>query len=249
MTAASHFSKYCDKQSASISDLSFEARRATVLAPVQRMPTFIQLAQEAIGVSHATVVTINYAKMCMCMIGIILKTANSNSKYQSIVLVENMHFLWRYLHGQGVPILDDFAGQALAQYSEHLRKYVRWIVESEMGDVTSYFTELSSMLGTMDKDVIFQNKFSKASFKKLCENQLQGGHLERHLEAMEKRVAKHLGREAGLRSTVWGEVSSYLISCYEQWEMIVVNIYRPLTLRPSSEDVRLYCVSLNLESN
>eukprot|EP00300_Choanocystis_sp_HF-7_P009085 c16258_g1_i2.p1 GENE.c16258_g1_i2~~c16258_g1_i2.p1 ORF type:complete len:787 (+),score=186.68 c16258_g1_i2:225-2585(+) len=230
------FGEYIERQVKTIRESHFEARRAGVLPLMQRFPMFVSRFREALKGDYSLADGFLY-KMCDALFTLVHTTGQSNPKYTHVVRLENFYFFYHHLREENSSALQEYSTRAQESWTESMGEYIEWIIDSQLGPPIRYFAQLATLFASMDTDVLYQERFSKAAFQRMYNQHLTLGALKQSTEMMAKRVHKHLSPTSGVEQLVWSHLDDAVVEKYKAWQAAAKSLYN-IDMRT---DVRSLC--------
>lgn len=246
--------RFADEEVQWISGQRPSAKRAGVLPPFAKFPTFVDRVESVVKGTRNQAADMTYQKFSFALFKWLEAVAKSDDKYTDVVMLENCHFFFVVFSARQVPALQQAVNQAKDKYQEHLRRYVEWSIEYEMPQFAKFFSNLTSQLKSVGADdIMFTNELSKHDLRNLIKNYLQLSKLSKSVLAMLQRIHKHLPKNSMLVREVWEHLADAFLVRFQEFEKLVSACYQneklPFTMEALAATVpRGSAVSLAAEA-
>eukprot|EP00040_Diaphanoeca_grandis_P032055 m.193231 g.193231 ORF g.193231 m.193231 type:complete len:817 (-) comp32497_c0_seq1:57-2507(-) len=167
-------------------------------------------------------------------------------KHQNVVMFENCHHLHRSLRESKVMCLSKFSETARDTYNANMNLYVGSVILGRpLEKLSAFFDSVDRLIqsGTNPKDVNFQNAFSKTELTKVIQ-QYPGKEVKKNLDAMYKRVSRHLCVEERLLDVVWVNIQHEFVGQYRRFQDLIDKCYPGASILFNVDDLLTYFSSI-----
>ncbi|KAI4458169.1 sec3/syntaxin-related [Holotrichia oblita] len=125
-----------------------------------------------------------------------------------------------------ISVLDNQRKEAKQRYNEALSAYVILYFGRPLEKLNTFFDGVQARVssGVKTSEVSYQLAFSKQELRKVI-NQYPGSNVKRGLEALYKKVEKHLSEESNLLPVVWRAMQEEFIQQYKTLEDLIQQCY------------------------
>ncbi|KRT83524.1 hypothetical protein AMK59_4347, partial [Oryctes borbonicus] len=139
---------------------------------------------------------------------------------------ENYHHLYSLLSQMKISVLDNQRKEAKQKYNDALSAYVTLYFGRPLEKLNTFFDGVQARVssGVKTSEVSYQLAFSKQELRKVI-NQYPGSAVKRGLEALYKKVEKHLSEESNLLPVVWRAMQEEFIQQYKTLEDLMQQCY------------------------
>mmetsp|Transcript_3351 Transcript_3351/g.5079 ORF Transcript_3351/g.5079 Transcript_3351/m.5079 type:complete len:886 (-) Transcript_3351:162-2819(-) len=236
------FNQFLDSEADHIDAVKAVAKRCGVLSPFTKIPIFIErLEGRTSDLRVRPVVDEAYNRLIGRVFDWLERIATADPKYSNLARLENYHRFHTRVpvsrHTQAS--LGKHVEEARARYEQALSLYVAWVVECQFGPLMEFIKGVDKLLKTIPPDEIqFQMSYSKQALRKVKDSLKT---YEKNIDAISKRIVKHLSTEEKLTGVVWGQISDYLFQNWKHFESIVSKCYKGEKIDVSSNDIRTKC--------
>ena len=236
------FNKFIDAQISWMRGQKVAAKRAGILGPVMKMPSFFARIQEAGRNTSSDRLSRHtdtvFQKICSSLYTYIEDVAVQDEKYQSVCYLENYHYLRCAIREIDLPSLEQQLARADEKFSESMQLYVRWSVDKELEALPQFWFRLEEELKTCEADEVrFLDAVSTQKLRGLY-SRLNDKQMSKHVVGLRKRLAKHLPKNPVLIQQVWLRVMRYFLGKYAQFERTVAECYENEQLPLSAGEIQ-----------
>lgn len=143
-----------------------------------------------------------------------------------VIKMENYHHLYSLLSQLKISVLDAQRKDAKQKYNEALAAYVTLYFGYPLEKLNTFFEGVQAKVasGVKASEVSYQLAFNKQELRKVI-NQYPGSTVKRGLEALYKKVEKHLSEEENLLQVVWRAMQEEFIRQYKNLEDLIQQCY------------------------
>ncbi|KAG5577429.1 hypothetical protein H5410_057563 [Solanum commersonii] len=212
----------------SLNNLIYNYRQFATLAT--RMEQYIQ-GQSRDLVDQA------YTKFVTIMFVTLDKIAQTDLKYQDIMLLENYASFQNSLYDLAnvVPTLAKFYHQASESYEQACTRHINTIIYYQFERLFQFARRIEDLMYTITPEEIpFQIGLSKADLRKVVKYSLSG--VDKSISTMYKRLQKNLASEELLPS-LWDKCKKEFLEKYESFVQLINKVY-PTESIPSISEMR-----------
>lgn len=151
---------------------------------------------------------------------------SNECKYHEVAVFENYHHLHDSLSKLKVTCLQSYRTTAQEKYRESLNLYVSSILGRPLEKLSAFFEAIERLIqaGTKPEEVGYQMAFSKQELRKVIA-QYPGKEVKKNLEAMYRRVDRHLCDEERLLEVVWHNIQQEFVKQYNRFEELIAKCY------------------------
>ncbi|KAL3276809.1 hypothetical protein HHI36_012172 [Cryptolaemus montrouzieri] len=168
-----------------------------------------------------------YTRLVDTMIEYIAIHANEHNKTPSqVIKMENYHHLYSLLSQLKISVLDSQRKEAKQKYNEALQAYVTLYFGRPLEKLNTFFEGVQTRVasGVKMSEVSYQLAFNKHELRKVIQ-QYPGSAVKKGLEALYKKVEKHLSEEENLLQVVWRAMQEEFIRQYKMLEDLIQQCY------------------------
>ncbi|CAH0552972.1 unnamed protein product [Brassicogethes aeneus] len=143
-----------------------------------------------------------------------------------VIKMENYHHLYSLLSQLKISVLDTQRKEAKQKYNDALQAYVTLYFGRPLEKLNTFFEGVQARVasGVKASEVSYQLAFSKQELRKVI-NQYPGSIVKKGLEALYKKVEKHLSEEGNLLQVVWRAMQEEFIRQYKMLEDLIQQCY------------------------
>ncbi|XP_969314.1 exocyst complex component 1 [Tribolium castaneum] len=143
-----------------------------------------------------------------------------------VIKMENYHHLYSLLSQLKISVLDAQRKEAKQKYNDALQAYVTLYFGRPLEKLNTFFEGVQARVasGVKASEVSYQLAFSKQELRKVI-NQYPGSTVKKGLEALYKKVEKHLSEEGNLLQVVWRAMQEEFIRQYKMLEDLIQQCY------------------------
>ncbi|XP_044259494.1 exocyst complex component 1 isoform X2 [Tribolium madens] len=143
-----------------------------------------------------------------------------------VIKMENYHHLYSLLSQLKISVLDAQRKEAKQKYNDALQAYVTLYFGRPLEKLNTFFEGVQARVasGVKASEVSYQLAFSKQELRKVI-NQYPGSIVKKGLEALYKKVEKHLSEEGNLLQVVWRAMQEEFIRQYKMLEDLIQQCY------------------------
>lgn len=162
----------------------------------------------------------------MILESVAVHSADHGKTPVDIIRMENYHHLYSLLSQLKISALDDERKEAKKNYTEALSKYVTLYFGRPLEKLNTFFDGVQAKVasGVKESEISYQLAFSKQELRKVI-NQYPGSTVKRGLEALYRKVEKHLSEESNLLQVVWRAMQEEFIRQYNILEELIRKCY------------------------
>ena len=223
------FNRYIDEQLAGVTASTPSPKRAGVLAPLLKFPSFILKCESVVRGSGSSAADTSYQKLSFALFRWLETVAKSDEKYTDVCLIENYHYFQHAFTAAfpySIPALALPVEKAAAGYALHLSRYIAWQIEYEMKEVQRFWQRLEEAQKQMQaEDIQHSRELGKHEMRLIARDRLSSRQLTKALQEMYKRVRKHLPRNEEMAKIVWGRVGDALLDRLRWFEKSLAESY------------------------
>ncbi|EEC10565.1 exocyst complex component sec3, putative, partial [Ixodes scapularis] len=164
-----------------------------------------------------------YTRLVRAMFEAIGRLASDHQRTPpEVVRMENFHHLFTLLYQLKIACLEPERKEAKQRYSEALQAYVTHYFGRPLDKLNLFFEGVAQ--GVKEEEVGYQLAFSKQELRKVI-REYPGKEVKRGLEALYRKVEKHLCEEESLLQVVWHSMQDEFIRQYKSLEALVQRCY------------------------
>ncbi|KAF5308647.1 hypothetical protein FQR65_LT06108 [Abscondita terminalis] len=143
-----------------------------------------------------------------------------------VIKMENYHYLYSLLSQLKIPVLDSQRKEAKQKYNDALAAYVTQYFGRPLEKLNIFFDGVQNRVasGVKASEVSYQLAFSKQELRKVI-NQYPTSAVKKGIEALYKKVEKHLSEEGNLLQVVWRAMQEEFIRQYKMLEDLIQQCY------------------------
>nr|XP_022906729.1 exocyst complex component 1 [Onthophagus taurus] len=143
-----------------------------------------------------------------------------------VIKMENYHHLYSMLSQMKISVLDVQRKEAKQKYNDSLTGYVTLYFGKPLEKLNTFFDGVQARVqsGVKMSEVSYQLAFSKQELRKVI-SQYPGLTVKRGLEALYKKVEKHLSEESNLLPVVWRAMQEEFIQQHKMLEDLIQQCY------------------------
>ena len=223
------FNRYIDEQIGWFSGQTPAAKRAGVLSPLLKFPNFILKCESIVLPLKSSAADTSYQKMSLSLFRWLEGVAKTDDKYTDVLLVENAYYFYHTFTAafpHQIAALQMPVEKAQQLYALHLSKYIAWQCEYELKEVYRFWARLEQAQAQMQRDEIqHARELGRKELRDLMRERCNGRVMNKSLVEIYKRVKKHLPRNDGMVSVVWGKVGEALLDKWRWFERSVRESY------------------------
>ena len=151
---------------------------------------------------------------------------SNECKYRDVAIFENYHHLHDSLSKLKITCLQSYRTTAQEKYRESLNLYVSSILGRPLEKLSAFFEAIERLIqaGTKPEEVGYQMAFSKQELRKVIA-QYPGKEVKKNLEAMYRRVDRHLCDEERLLEVVWHNIQQEFVKQYNRFGELIAKCY------------------------
>nr|CAG4643786.1 EOG090X02H9 [Lepidurus arcticus] len=168
-----------------------------------------------------------YVRLVREMFEVIPRLANEHSKTPpEVIKMENYHRLHAMFSELKIAVLEGERKEAKQKYSEALNAYVVQYFGRPLERLNHFFDGVQAKVaqGVKESEVGYQVMFSKQELRKVI-SMYPGKEVKKGLDALYKKVEKHLSEESTLLQVVWREMQDLFICQYKALEDMIERCY------------------------
>lgn len=185
-----------------------------------------------------------YTRLVRAMFDVIPRIALENSKIPAdVIKMDNYHRLNALLSQLKISVLDAEKKEAKQKYQEALQSYVILYFGRPLEKLNLFFDGVVAKVaqGVKESEIGYQMAFSKQELRKVI-SLYPGREVKKGLEALYKKVEKHLSDEGNLLQVVWRAMQEEFIRQYKSLEDMICRCYPGalITLEFSMNDILEY---------
>ncbi|CAM9355626.1 unnamed protein product [Chrysoparadoxa australica] len=236
------FNKFVGDQVAWIQSVKVDAKKAGVLAPFAKFPTFADSVEAAINKgcpslngSQISEIADAYQRMALALFQLLETISSNNRKYSSVLRIENCYFFYQLIGERDIPCLDERVEESRASVEVHTRDYLDGLVAYQFPALTRHFFTIEERLlavGARDVHLHESKKNLEAVLKKHADKRA----IAEGMKAMHARMMKHISRESCLLPILWDKLSDMLFTMFSRFEELCLDCY-DVILSPSAAEV------------
>ncbi|KAF2900398.1 hypothetical protein ILUMI_05792 [Ignelater luminosus] len=157
---------------------------------------------------------------------IAIHSADHHKTPQQVIKMENYHYLYSLLSQLKISVLDSQRKEAKQKYNDALAAYVTQYFGRPLEKLNIFFDGVQARVasGVKASEVSYQLAFSKQELRKVI-NQYPGSTVKKGIEALYKKVEKHLSEEGNLLQVVWRAMQEEFIRQYKMLEDLIQQCY------------------------
>ncbi|KAK5650695.1 hypothetical protein RI129_001724 [Pyrocoelia pectoralis] len=143
-----------------------------------------------------------------------------------VIKMENYHYLYSLLSQLKLSVLDSQRKEAKQKYNDALALYVTQYFGRPLEKLNIFFDGVQARVasGVKASEVSYQLAFSKQELRKVI-NQYPASTVKKGIEALYKKVEKHLSEEGNLLQVVWRAMQEEFIRQYKMLEELIQQCY------------------------
>ncbi|XP_059289684.1 exocyst complex component SEC3A-like isoform X1 [Lycium ferocissimum] len=205
------FSRFVDETCHQIERNERNVRQLGVLSFIPRFATLATRMEQYIQGQSRDLVDQAYTKFVTIMFVTLDKIAQTDLKYQDIMLLENYAAFQNSLYDLAniVPTLAKFYHQASESYEQACTRHINTIIYYQFERLFQFARRIEDLMYTITPEEIpFQIGLSKADLRKVVKYSLSG--VDKSISAMYKRLQKNLASEELLPS-LWDKCKTLLV--------------------------------------
>ncbi|CAG9854021.1 unnamed protein product [Phyllotreta striolata] len=167
-----------------------------------------------------------YTRLVDTMLEYISIHANDHKTPSQVIKMENYHHLYSLLSQLKISVLDSQRKEAKQKYNDALTAYVTLYFGRPLEKLNTFFEGVQARVasGIKASEVSYQLAFNKQELRKVI-NQYPGSQVKKGLEALYKKVEKHLSEEENLLQVVWRAMQEEFIRQYKTLEDLIHQCY------------------------
>ncbi|XP_057667737.1 exocyst complex component 1 [Diorhabda carinulata] len=167
-----------------------------------------------------------YTRLVDTMLEYIAVHAVDHKTPPQVIKMENYHHLYSLLSQLKISVLDNQRKEAKQKYNDALTAYVTLYFGRPLEKLNTFFEGVQARVasGIKASEVSYQLAFSKQELRKVI-NQYPGSQVKKGLEALYKKVEKHLSEEENLLQVVWRAMQGEFIRQYKTLEDLIHQCY------------------------
>eukprot|EP00035_Acanthoeca_spectabilis_P039806 m.65206 g.65206 ORF g.65206 m.65206 type:complete len:879 (-) comp9747_c0_seq2:2106-4742(-) len=164
-------------------------------------------------------------EMAHAVLETILRIAD-DVKYKNVVIFENCHILKDRLSTLKIECLKPFKKTIGEKYNIALNAFVKAILGRPMPHLSAFFEEVESLIesGTPAREVSFKSDYNKSKLREVIAK-YPGKEVKKGLDAMYKKVDKHLSDDAYLLDVVWRNLQAEFVKQYHRFDELIAQCY------------------------
>ncbi|XP_075077796.1 exocyst complex component SEC3A isoform X1 [Nicotiana tabacum] len=239
------FSRFVDETCHQIERNERNVRQMGVLSFIPRFATLATRMEQYIQGQSRDLVDQAYTKFVTIMFVTLDKIAQTDLKYQDIMLLENYAAFQNSLYDLAnvVPTLAKFYHQASESYEQACTRHINMIIYYQFERLFQFARRIEDLMYTITPEEIpFQIGLSKTDLRKVVKYSLSG--VDKSITAMYKRLQKNLTSEELLPS-LWDKCKKEFLDKYESFVQLINKVYPTETI-PSISEMRGLLVSIHL---
>ncbi|XP_070044163.1 exocyst complex component SEC3A-like isoform X1 [Nicotiana tomentosiformis] len=237
------FSRFVDETCHQIERNERNVRQMGVLSFIPRFATLATRMEQYIQGQSRDLVDQAYTKFVTIMFVTLDKIAQTDLKYQDIMLLENYAAFQNSLYDLAnvVPTLAKFYHQASESYEQACTRHINMIIYYQFERLFQFARRIEDLMYTITPEEIpFQIGLSKTDLRKVVKYSLSG--VDKSITAMYKRLQKNLTSEELLPS-LWDKCKKEFLDKYESFVQLINKVYPTETI-PSISEMRGLLVSM-----
>ncbi|KAJ8962253.1 hypothetical protein NQ318_018227 [Aromia moschata] len=173
-----------------------------------------------------------YTRLVDTMLEYIAIHSNDQKTPSQVIKMENYHHLYSLLSQLKISVLDSQRKEAKQKYNDALQAYVTLYFGRPLEKLNTFFEGVQARVasGVKASEVSYQLAFSKQELRKVI-SQYPGStviklrKVKKGLEALYKKVEKHLSEEGNLLQVVWRAMQEEFIRQYKMLEDLIQQCY------------------------
>ncbi|KAJ8912081.1 hypothetical protein NQ315_000587 [Exocentrus adspersus] len=167
-----------------------------------------------------------YTRLVDTMLEYISVHSNDHKTPSQVIKMENYHHLYSLLSQLKISVLDSQRKEAKQKYNDALQAYVTLYFGRPLEKLNTFFEGVQARVasGVKASEVSYQLAFSKQELRKVI-SQYPGSTVKKGLEALYKKVEKHLSEEGNLLQVVWRAMQEEFIRQYKMLEDLIQQCY------------------------
>ncbi|KAM3376104.1 exocyst complex component SEC3A isoform X1 [Capsicum galapagoense] len=231
------FSRFVEETCHQIERNERNVRQLGVLSFIPRFATLATRMEHYIQGQSRDLVDQAYTKFVTIMFVTLDKIAQTDLKYQDIMLLENYASFQNSLYDLAnvVPTLAKFYHQASESYEQACARHINTIIYYQFERLFQFARRIEDLMCTITPEEIpFQIGLSKADLRKVIKHGLSG--VDKSITAMYKRLQKNLASEELLPS-LWDKCKKEFLDKYESFVKLINKVYPTETI-PSISEMR-----------
>ncbi|XP_015167202.1 exocyst complex component SEC3A-like isoform X2 [Solanum tuberosum] len=231
------FSRFVEETCHQIERNERNIRQLGVLSFIPRFATLATRMEQYIQGQSRDLVDQAYTKFVTIMFVTLDKIAQTDLKYQDIMLLENYASFQNSLYDLAnvVPTLAKFYHQASESYEQACTRHINTIIYYQFERLFQFARRIEDLMYTITPEEIpFQIGLSKADLRKVVKYSLSG--VDKSISTMYKRLQKNLASEELLPS-LWDKCKKEFLEKYESFVQLINKVY-PTESIPSISEMR-----------
>ncbi|WMV55515.1 hypothetical protein MTR67_048900 [Solanum verrucosum] len=231
------FSRFVEETCHQIERNERNVRQLGVLSFIPRFATLATRMEQYIQGQSRDLVDQAYTKFVTIMFVTLDKIAQTDLKYQDIMLLENYASFQNSLYDLAnvVPTLAKFYHQASESYEQACTRHINTIIYYQFERLFQFARRIEDLMYTITPEEIpFQIGLSKADLRKVVKYSLSG--VDKSISTMYKRLQKNLASEELLPS-LWDKCKKEFLEKYESFVQLINKVY-PTDSIPSISEMR-----------
>ncbi|XP_015082404.1 exocyst complex component SEC3A-like isoform X2 [Solanum pennellii] len=231
------FSRFVEETCHQIERNERNVRQLGVLSFIPRFATLATRMEQYIQGQSRDLVDQAYTKFVTIMFVTLDKIAQTDLKYQDIMLLENYASFQNSLYDLAnvVPTLAKFYHQASESYEQACTRHINTIIYYQFERLFQFARRIEDLMYTITPEEIpFQIGLSKADLRKVVKYSLSG--VDKSISTMYKRLQKNLASEELLPS-LWDKCKKEFLEKYESFVQLINKVY-PTESIPSISEMR-----------
>ncbi|XP_019070423.1 exocyst complex component SEC3A-like isoform X3 [Solanum lycopersicum] len=232
------FSRFVEETCHQIERNERNVRQLGVLSFIPRFATLATRMEQYIQGQSRDLVDQAYTKFVTIMFVTLDKIAQTDLKYQDIMLLENYASFQNSLYDLAnvVPTLAKFYHQASESYEQACTRHINTIIYYQFERLFQFARRIEDLMYTITPEEIpFQIGLSKADLRKVVKYSLSG-QVDKSISTMYKRLQKNLASEELLPS-LWDKCKKEFLEKYESFVQLINKVY-PTESIPSISEMR-----------
>ncbi|KAJ8968991.1 hypothetical protein NQ317_014494 [Molorchus minor] len=167
-----------------------------------------------------------YTRLVDTMLEYIAIHSGDQKTRSQVIKMENYHHLYSLLSQLKISVLDNQRREAKQRYNDALQAYVTENFGRPLEKLNTFFEGVQGRVasGVKASEVSYQLAFSKQELRKVI-SQYPGNTVKKGLEALYKKVEKHLSEEGNLLQVVWRAMQEEFIKQYKMLEDLIQQCY------------------------
>ncbi|CAN4084803.1 unnamed protein product [Withania somnifera] len=231
------FSRFVEETCHQIERNERNVRQLGVLSFIPRFATLATRMEQYIQGQSRDLVDQAYKKFVTIMFVTLDKIAQTDLKYQDIMLLENYASFQNSLYDLAnvVPTLAKFYHQASESYEQACTRHINTIIYYQFERLFQFARRIEDLMYTITPEEIpFQIGLSKADLRKVVKYNLSG--VDKSISTMYKKLQKNLASEELLPS-LWDKCKKEFLDKYESFVQLINKVY-PTEAIPSISEMR-----------